>query len=169
MQKNLLLILGILLVAVGVTVLAFQMSKRSGSVMLTPTPTISSGVNQLSTAPTNTSSTVQKLLKIMPKNNASQAVVTAFFAEVTKVAVATNSVDITGCSLNPPVVKVKKGSTLVFKNRDSVTHKLDYRDWNLTVLANEQAELKITGSGVQGYSCDGGTKNSSVGLIYIVE
>ncbi len=74
------------------------------------------------------------------------------------VAKPTNTIDITRCETNPPVVKIKLGSNLTLKNQDSVAHKFSVGDFiNSLIGANsskDQAFNPTTGVGFYTYSCD---------------
>lgn len=97
---------------------------------------------------------IKDLFDVDPGANASPDKVVEYYFLVSREAISASLVDISNCSPKPPVIKIKSGYRLVFRNTDSKAHVLTSSEWNLEVPANAEAQLEIKGGGVQKYTCD---------------
>lgn len=80
----------------------------------------------------------------------------------------------TDCAMEPLVLKLSEGATLLLRNEDDRTHTLAFESGGTFVLAPDYTKrLNVTevfgkGSGAHRYRCDDLSTDENVGVLYIV-
>jgi hypothetical protein len=105
-----------------------------------------------------------------PRNTSTKEERDAHFKIVQRLAVLSDTLDITGCSPDPLVTKHRLISDLQVTNRDDVPHELQVNPQHLyKVPAHGSISIPPdlgSGTGVYGYGCDNSL--NAVGLLFIV-
>ncbi|MCH7828653.1 hypothetical protein IH982_02145 [Patescibacteria group bacterium] len=171
------LILGAALIlgnVVGISFKQFQQQeeKKTGEGEIGQ-PAPSSSVSPEIASPTRTRGDSVPLigeLSLLPTENASEEEKTAFNAQMGRLTVETNTMEIgEGCVLTPLVVRPLKGLPFTFKSTASVDHLILVGDKNVFVAAGEEKSIDTqfpNGPGWYGISC--GESRNIVGYMEMV-
>ena len=163
-DKGTLILIGILVLVGGVLGYAIYQSGalKSGQTAPTQVP----GAPAAGTADTTTTARTltaeeQEALNF-PGPDASDEELGRFANLVNSLMIDTRTLDISGCDVNPFVIKVKHGESITIVNNDNVAHTLFHGQVTIDVPANSTKIIGIdetfgggTGDGNLGYSCDG--------------
>lgn len=172
MNKIILPVVIVVIAIVGIAVF-FQLNKSSPESAV-ESPSVSPGSpNKSPVSPakspagSSTPGLVKDLFRTNPGSNATAEQQKAFSSRISALAVASSVLDIESCSPNPPVIRIKYGSSLVVKNSDSISHRIFNPSMNLTVSAKSQSTLLINFlPGIYGYSCD---SSGLVGIFLVTQ
>lgn len=113
--------------------------------------------------------TREEAVLIFPEDDADQEAREAHFDLAQSMAQRSDTLDITGCNVDPLVLELTAGQPLNVVNNDSEPHIISI-DRDYEIAANSQKELVFNfdfGVGLYGYGCDGGP--SGAGIFIVVE
>lgn len=152
------LVLIVIAVALGIGI---YINGRSSQPVAYSTPQ-----NTNPTPPTPVKSAVQILVDANPGPNATTEQLKTYSGKVFQASVESTTLDVSGCSPIPSVLRTKTDSALTIKNTDSVSHKiLNGTALNLDVAANSSKSVspKLP-LGIYSYSCD----SKITGIIIVI-
>lgn len=109
---------------------------------------------------------INALLAENPGAGATESQLGVFSQKVFGYSVETSEIDVSSCNPKPAVSRISFGKSVVFKNSDSISHKLVNGNLVIDVPASSSIKLvpKFDGRGIYGYSCD----TKMVGIFMIV-
>ena len=163
MQKGSVLKVVVLVVAIVVIVLALWMSNNKDTMMSTVNPSSNPKVSYKPSGPMS----AEELFKTGPGPNATQEEQVSQYQRISASAVVASFVDVSNClAPSPSVAKVNSGSSITFRNNDSMSHRLfNGTLGNIDVPAKGAYQYKVNGQGALGYTCDG----KLTGILFVVK
>lgn len=110
---------------------------------------------------------LQQLIADSPGADATSAQLADYSGRVFQASVESSTLDVTNCTPEPGVLRVKIGQTIKLKNQDPVTHKVTHGQFNFEALAKSETSVRfdVKSPGIYTYACD----TRIVGIIMAIQ